>query len=127
MSPFFGTFHHFSLHNSDSRFFLKNPKTLFFYVYQPVTPCKKSEKSNEQFSQTLSDGHILHTHTHTLHTHARTLTHAHTHTTHTHTHSYTHTHTQAHTCTHTKTQSNSHSITHYSYAHQSSVKVAWNG
>ena len=52
MSPFFSTFHHFLLHNSNSRFFLKNPKTLFFFNYRILTPCKKSEKSNEQFSVT---------------------------------------------------------------------------
>ena len=50
MSLFFGTFHHFLLHNSNSRFFLKNPKTLFFFNYRILTPCKKSEKSLEQLS-----------------------------------------------------------------------------
>ena len=52
MSPFFGTFHHKSLQNSNSRFFLKNPKSSLFYIYQTLTLCKKSEKSLERFSQT---------------------------------------------------------------------------
>ena len=47
MSPFFGTFHHFSLQNSDSRFFLKNPALSVFFNYPILTPCKKLEKFND--------------------------------------------------------------------------------
>ena len=40
------------------RFFFKNPALLLFYVYDPLTSCKKAKKSNVPFSLTFrTDGH----------------------------------------------------------------------
>ena len=55
-NPFLGHFRHFLLIFEKMRIFPKNPALSLFYIYGPLTSCKKIEKTNEPILRTMRHG-----------------------------------------------------------------------
>ena len=55
-NPIFGPFWALFAHYRVNEFFPKNPALSLFYVYGPLTSCKKLEKTNEPILRTLHHG-----------------------------------------------------------------------